>query len=118
MAGDLKQITLELSAETKELLDRLAETVHLTLGELIDRAVLNIYCDEPKLALGVILDEIVILLTAGYLSEEQIHIIYACLTKVYINALNSPQTEKWGILTYFLEMHNRVRSIIAERDRQ
>lgn len=118
MSSNLRQITLNLSPETKELLDRLSETVHLTTGELFDRAVLNIACEEPETVLAVILNEIVIFLTAGYLNDGQVQLIYSCLTKVYINALNSPLTKEFGILIYFTDLHSRLRRIIEGKDNQ
>lgn len=108
VSSNLRQITLNLSTETKELLDSLSENVHLTIGELIDRAVLNMSCEEPEMIFEIILCETMIYFVSDYLNERQIQLVYCSLVRIFFDALKSPKTEQYGIISYFANIQNKI----------
>lgn len=71
MSAKLSEINATVITRTKEILEGIAETGGLTIGEVIDRMVLKHSPDDPQTAAMLMLDNI--LVTTHNLNQEQLN---------------------------------------------
>ena len=91
MSNKLAELNATVCTETKVLLDETSEKIGLSVGEIIDRLVLNCCPEDPEVAATIMLDHI--LLAGAKLNQETFNEAILSLLKVIAESFSENEPE-------------------------
>ena len=99
--SNLTDIKLNLPESAAKTLDLLSESLYLTRGELLDRAVHRFMPEDPVLAAELIVSEIGAYIYGGRLDNYQRFVLYSGVISAIRLAVCNPPIEGCGLLEWF-----------------
>ena len=91
MSNKLADLNATVCIETKVLLDETSEKTGLSVGEIIDRLVLNCCPEDPEIAAAIMLDHI--LLAGAKLNQEAFNDAVRSLLQVIAESFSENEPE-------------------------